>query len=602
MNTFLFYLLELTLVSGVFCFAFYFIRKRSTPFFKRYFLLASILFSIAFPFITIDTPTSPPLQIEEVVIASSRSLPVQGNDVAIQDLSYVERNELKQGYFQTVPKQESFNLMNMIAIGYGAVALFLLMRILVGFAQIFRLRKAASNKTSELGNYYLIEESKFRGASFFNWVFIGSGVEENKETILQHELIHVKRKHSIDILLSHLFTALFWINPFSWIVRREIRINTELETDFILTQRQDRSGYMDMLLNLYQGSKGSVVLNHFSAQHLKIRIQEMIEPVKQRKWVSGLFVITVLGCFYLVSCESISSEANGISESRMNEVKSITTHFYSHQNDTQQKTGKIVSIATFLPNGTLDEFVTQTTYPYDNEYEVKREFWDEPQKLQLPYIMDGLSLDAAENNFLYGNNWPAAFAQYSKRKAAENNEDFKWFSTVEIDNEVQPTEIKLGRLPKNRPPEVKLEFSGIIELFEYDEDKVVNHSRRYASPGMNEAMLKAIDAKIEKAKTEEERNRFKEEREISRKRISANTNEVEFRYEGDNLQSILIKGRKEHKFYYENELLTKSEFYVDGKLFNTRFHYYENGLKDRTEIFNMLNEPEYTIKYSYEYW
>ena len=64
-----------------------------------------------------------------------------------------------------------------------------------------------------------------------------------------------------------------------------------------------------------------------------------------------------------------------------------------------------------------------------------------------------------------------------------------------------------------------------------------------------------------------------------------------------------IKGSDyERKFYYEKNLLTKSEYYREGKLLNSRFHYYRDNLKDKTEIFNVYNELEYTINYEYEFW
>lgn len=600
MKTFLSYLLELTLVSGVFCFAFYFIRKRSTPFFKRYFLLASVLFSIAFPFITIDSPASPPIQLEDVVTSNSPVLSELEDYGGQQEFSYVETDSSRQGSFQVQTQQESFDLAKMLMAIYGAVTVFLLLRILVGIIQILKLRRTALIKVSDLGHYYLIEKSKFRGASFFNWVFIGNGVEENMETILQHEMIHVKRKHSFDILLSHLFTALFWINPFSWIVRREIRINTELETDFILTKQQDRSGYMDMLLNLSQRSKGSMVLNHFSARHLKIRIQEMLEPVNQRKWVSALFVVLTLGSFYLVSCENISSEAAVISEDQLNEVKSITTRFISHQEDTQQKTDKIVSIATFLPDGKLDEFTTQTTYPYDNEFEDKKEFWDEPIRGNLFYIMDGLTMGRAEKNLLYGNDWTKAYVKYLRK--IENSEVKGSYPVEErfiIDDESKPNEILRERIGS----EAMFLFGGydVKEFFVYDGDKVIEtaHMNVYKEIDENDSsLIKTIRYNNKDVSIKE----FIKDRKVGDgERIT----DTVYGYDGELLSSMKYKdsfGSYEYKFFYENDVLIKSEYLKDNEIISTRFHYYKDGLKDRTEIFNRYNEAEYTITYSYEYW
>jgi hypothetical protein len=76
---------------------------------------------------------------------------------------------------------------------------------------------------------------------------------------------------------------------------------------------------------------------------------------------------------------------------------------------------------------------------------------------------------------------------------------------------------------------------------------------------------------------------------------------VDFKYYGTLLTSV-IDGNKSYKFIYENDVLIKSEYYIKEQLYNQRYYYYnEDGSKSRTELFNIDNEPEYTIKYNYEF-
>src|SRR5574343_531618 len=51
--------------------------------------------------------------------------------------------------------------------------------------------------------------------SFFHYIVINPNrfSEEEFQHILTHESIHVKQKHSIDVLLSKLFCAFFCLNP-----------------------------------------------------------------------------------------------------------------------------------------------------------------------------------------------------------------------------------------------------------------------------------------------------------------------------------------------------------------------------------------------------
>jgi len=66
------------------------------------------------------------------------------------------------------------------------------------------------------GNFKIVKISNSTVAfSIFNYVFLGEDIEETKrEDILSHELVHIREKHSIDLLYFELLRILFWFNPF----------------------------------------------------------------------------------------------------------------------------------------------------------------------------------------------------------------------------------------------------------------------------------------------------------------------------------------------------------------------------------------------------
>ncbi len=51
------------------------------------------------------------------------------------------------------------------------------------------------------------------------------------EQIVRHEMIHAKQYHSADILLSEIFTIIFWFNPFAWLLKKTLKQNLEFLTD-----------------------------------------------------------------------------------------------------------------------------------------------------------------------------------------------------------------------------------------------------------------------------------------------------------------------------------------------------------------------------------
>ena len=77
--------------------------------------------------------------------------------------------------------------------------------------------------------------------------------------------------------------------------------------------------------------------------------------------------------------------------------------------------------------------------------------------------------------------------------------------------------------------------------------------------------------------------------------------DIYFEYGNDQLVSV-IDGNQEFKFFYDVGSLSRSEFYVNGTLYNTRKYIYKDGLKDRTEVLNVNGEPEFTIHYDYKFY
>ncbi len=593
MNQLITFLLEFLILSIAFCIGFLIIRNYTTPTFKRFYLLAWIVFSISFPAITVKSEASPELSVRQMINESSqRPTP----NVALKEFHAFEEPQTTGGevikYVKPAEAAENnINWMAVIKSLYFLVMSFFMLRVMLGIVQIFRLKSRSKYLEEYEGHVYQVNDTSFKGASFFKWIFIGSEIDDS--LIIQHEQIHSKLGHSFDILLSHIYCAVFWFNPFSWFIKKCIALNTELEADAQMLQSADAETYANTLLSLSAKSKGPMVMNYFGAFYLRSRIVALTKKISHKRWVSVFSLLMILGMFFIISCEGANSSE--VMAERLSDVKTITTRFISHQSDTKQKTGKIVAIANFSPDGTLEELVEQTTYPYDREFEVKKEFWDVPDKSGLPYVMDGLSLGKAEKSFLYGHDWPSAYYKHLYDKTQSG--DMPWNEIVEVDNETLPTEISTRRGFEEN------EFVGfgmpdVTEYYKYEDGKVVSVSSKSDYKILEDGKKnKSLEDLLEKNTTKEQREFIE-----SRKRKSGKIQLVAtYEYEGDLVTSIK-HGDAERRFYYENNLMIKSEYIRNGEIINTRIHYYKNSLKDRTEIFNRYNEPEYTITYEYEFW
>lgn len=213
--------------------------------------------------------------------------------------------------------------------------------------------------------------------------------------------------------------------------------------------------------------------------------------------------------------------------------------------------------------------------------------------------MDGLSLGQAEKSFLYGNDWPNAYFKHLYERS--KSRDMPWSEIITTDNELLPTEIQQKYDRSDRM--FSMGMPDVTEFFEYEGEKVMRVLSQSSYPDLtkDEERYKRYAKMVKDIKDTTTAKILSERLKLMNGEKGDKIPTVEYTYDGELMTSM--KGKDyERKFYYENGLLIKSEYFKSEILLNTRVHYYKNSLKDRTEIFNRYNEPEYTITYEYEFW
>ena len=74
-------------------------------------------------------------------------------------------------------------------------------------------------------------------SSWMHWIFIGPiDLKQNAETVLKHELAHVRMGHSWDVILCDLTCRLLWYLPFAWMLRQDLVDVHEYQADEAVLQ------------------------------------------------------------------------------------------------------------------------------------------------------------------------------------------------------------------------------------------------------------------------------------------------------------------------------------------------------------------------------
>lgn len=289
-----------------------------------------------------------------------------------------------------------------------------------------------------------------------------------------------------------------------------------------------------------------------------------------------VLVIVLSLSMMLVSCtDPLKEQEARLSGKSLKNIRKITSTYLSHQDDTQEKDDRLVSVVFFNPDQTVDRMYNYTSYPYTSDEPKDQEFLGQPDPAGLMSIMDGLSLEKAENNLLYGNDWPKLLAEsYENGNIKENMQGFKKEYRVDYGADQLPDRVFQSWVSATRGVSDYTHGS----LFSYENGQLVTLQEGFSGLIGGQA--------ADTAKNHELRV----------------TNTWEMEYDGENLVK-LTSGKKSWTFAYKNGQLAESAFYINDKRYNLRKYFYnDQGLKLRTEIFNTNNEPEYTILYDYEYY
>lgn len=141
---------------------------------------------------------------------------------------------------------------------------------------------------SRHGHFRIISNSRYPlPFSFFGYVFYNPAVYGGEELadILAHEEVHIREKHWADLLLTGLFTAVFWFNPFVWLLERSIRQNHEyLADEGVLAQGHPRGRYQALLINQLMGVPvmGFTHPLHYSMNANRFKMMTLNEKPKKR--------------------------------------------------------------------------------------------------------------------------------------------------------------------------------------------------------------------------------------------------------------------------------------------------------------------------------
>lgn len=209
-------------------------------------------------------------------------------------------------------------------------SLVLMVRFLIRFYSFKKMKAKAQLISGQDTMIYQLDEP-IRPFSFGNAIFINTEMHsgEDLEEIIRHEFVHVKQRHTIDIMWCEMLCMLNWFNPFVWLLRHNVKQNLEFIADHkVLQSGLDRKEYQYLLLKV-MGNRQFAFTNHFNFSSLKKRII-MMNTIKSAKvqLIKFMFLLPVIAVLLLSFRKEIKAyreqAASETTNGKPAELKNIT--------------------------------------------------------------------------------------------------------------------------------------------------------------------------------------------------------------------------------------------------------------------------------------
>jgi N-acetylmuramoyl-L-alanine amidase len=232
----IFYALKSVICSGIFTLYYYTVlRNRRFHYYNRFYILFCIILSIVLPM----------LHLEWFSIRSTSAQPI-----TLLSIINIEGGEAYNASENTF-----INLQQMILFSVTAISVAMMITFYLSIARIYTLKnKYPVNKTTDFD--FINTDVQQAPFSFLKNIFWRNDILLNDETgkqILQHEITHIQQKHSWDKLFMQLLLCFYWINPFFWLLKKELYLIHEFIADEKAVGKSDASAFAKMLLTSQYG-------------------------------------------------------------------------------------------------------------------------------------------------------------------------------------------------------------------------------------------------------------------------------------------------------------------------------------------------------------
>ena len=284
------YAIKSIALSGI-CFGYYtmFLKNTLMHQYNRFFLLGTLLLSLFGPLVKFEYWLESETQVANIT----------------QTIGYLNTIQL-----QPIVKQTNWS---MIVIGIApGISILFVSYLALGIYKIYQIKRAYPIQSSQ--GIEIIETNLENAPfSFLNSLFWKQSIDlfsEQGQKIFQHELAHIKQKHTYDRLFCQFAASIAWFNPFHWLISKELQNIHEFIADREAIQSGDIQDFAKMLLQAHYGNEFLNPSHSFYYSSLKRRIMLLTTSQNPKfAYLRRVAVLPIAACALILCSIQIQAQA-----------------------------------------------------------------------------------------------------------------------------------------------------------------------------------------------------------------------------------------------------------------------------------------------------
>ena len=282
--------LKMILCSGILLALYHLVLvKERTFIFNRFYLISALLFSFSIPFATIETK-----QVEK----------------EIPETVFV--GEIEQPILQAqIEQQERFDYAQALLIAYCIVSGILIIKIAYS---VIRIKKLKGRKITYQNRTVFLLKQDLAPFSFWNTIYLSETYfkdSEIQDSVFLHEEIHVKQKHSADILFVEILKAVFWLNPFLYFYKKAMVNNHEfIADDCVIRKNKNIKNYQELILQEILKQQNLPLIHQFNFNNTKKRFIMMTNKNSKFAKMKNYLAVPAFAVLAMVFAEKTYAKDN----------------------------------------------------------------------------------------------------------------------------------------------------------------------------------------------------------------------------------------------------------------------------------------------------